>query len=198
MTGTLWAEANSARWQQAFDAYPDAIARHPVERLPALDTWYRGDFTRDVQARAPMTITHDEMVRVTEWKMARGVWRAPNLVRVKANSAESVGMAGRTAAAHLDALSKAIGAFTALDGVGPATASAVLAVMAPAAFPFFDEDVAKQVPDLGAVAWTLGYYKRYAAALIARASALGGTWNAMRVERALWSHARDTMTGAPA
>lgn len=193
MTGTLWSDTNVARWHAAFDAYPAAIARHPVERLPALDTWYRGDFTHDVQSRAPMTITHDEMVRVTEWKMARGVWRAPNLVRVKANSADAVDAAGRSAAAQLDNLSKAIGAFTALDGVGPATASAVLAVMAPSAFPFFDEDVAKQVPDLGVVAWTLGYYKRYAAALIARAASLGGAWNAMQVERALWSHARDTM-----
>jgi hypothetical protein len=76
-----------------------------------------------------------------------------------------------------------------LAGVGPATASAVLAAHSPALYPFFDEIVAAQVPALGAVAFTLGYYKRYAAALRERAVALGKTWTPAQVERALWSNA---------
>jgi hypothetical protein len=55
-------------------------------------------------------------------------------------------------------------------------------------YPFFDELVAAQVPDLGKVAWTLGYYGKYAAALRERAGALGTPWTPAMVERALWAH----------
>jgi hypothetical protein len=81
-----------------------------------------------------------------------------------------------------------ITALTALAGVGPATASAVLAAAAPAHYPFFDELVAAQVPALGPVKWTLGYYARYADALRERARQLGGGWTPAAVERALWAH----------
>ena len=74
-----------------------------------------------------------------------------------------------------------------LAGVGPATASAVTAAVAPELYPFFDELVAAQVPGLGKVAWTLSYYGRYAAALRERADALGAPWTPVMVERALWS-----------
>lgn len=186
----LFDATDIARWQTALNAYPAAIAAHPVARLAALDTWYRETLPAAIRGRTPMTITHDEMVRVTEWKMARGVWRAPNLVKVKANAPEAVDAAGRAASAQLATLTKAIGALGELEGVGPATASAVLAIMAPERYPFFDEDVAKQVPSLGPVAWTLSYYRRYAEALVARAHALDADWTPVMVERALWAHHR--------
>lgn len=187
---SLYASTDLSRWQSAYDAYPAAIAAHPVARLKDLDTWYRETLPPAIRAREPMTLTHDEMVRVTEWKMARGVWRAPNLVKVKANAPEAVDAAGRAASANLATLNKAINALCELDGVGPATASAVLAIMDPHRYPFFDEDVVKQVPSLGVVAWTLAYYRKYAEALVTRAVELGGDWDAMMVERALWSHYR--------
>lgn len=190
---SLFASTDRRAWQSAYDAYPAAIAAHPVARLAELDSWYRETLPPAMRAREPMTLTHDEMVRVTEWKMARGVWRAPNLVKVKANSAEAVDAAGRAAAANLGTLNKAIHALCELDGVGPATASAVLAIMDPSRYPFFDEDVAKQVPSLGVVAWTLAYYRKYAEALVARAGELGSDWSSVMVERALWSNFRGSV-----
>ena len=75
-----------------------------------------------------------------------------------------------------------------LAGVGPATASAAIAAVAPETYPFFDELVAAQVPTLGKVAWTLGYYGKYADGLRTRASALGDGWTPVMVERALWAN----------
>jgi hypothetical protein len=43
------------------------------------------------------------------------------------------------------------------------------------------------VPGLGAVAFTLPYYARYAAALRERAGRLGDGWTPVMVERALWA-----------
>lgn len=188
----LWHSADPAMWREALDSYETAIAALPNAKLPAQDAWYRSELPTIVSARAPMHVTHDEMARITEWKMARGVWRAPNLVLVRNNPIGAVEAATSEAAGLLDVPAKALAAVSALGGVGPATASAVLAIMAPARFPFFDEivtgQVAPHVEGMGKIAWTAPYYRKYAAALVARAEALADGWHATMVERALWAH----------
>jgi hypothetical protein len=187
-THALWDSADAGTWYAARDAYAAAIALLPGTRLAEHDVWYRDTLPALVTSRTPMHVTHEEMVRITVWKMARGVWRAPNLVLVRNNAPGAVEAATARAAGLLDLLGKALAAVCELGGVGPATASAVLAIMAPERFPFFDEIVAGQARALGPVAWTASYYRKYAAALVARAAVLGEGWTATMVERALWAH----------
>jgi hypothetical protein len=184
---SLWSSHDISRWSRARDDYPAVIARQGVAKLPALDTWYREEFPALFSERRLVHITLDELTRVTEWKMHRGVWRAPNLVRVRSNPAEHVIETTVRALSRVPHPTQPIGEIATLDGVGPATASAVVAAMMPTVYPFFDELVAAQVPDLGPVKWTLGYYARYADLLRARAAALGADWTPVSVERALWS-----------
>src|SRR6476661_156894 len=87
---SLWLNSSPAVWQRALDSYPDIVARQKVGRLPDLDLWYRDELPATITRRRPRHITHAELVQLTEWKMARGVWRAPNLVLVKGNDAELV------------------------------------------------------------------------------------------------------------
>ena len=126
-------------------------------------------------------------MKLTEWKMARGVWRAPNLVLVKGNDAQQVKKTTAAALAAAPHPTGPVATLAKLDGVGPATASALAAAAEPTVYPFFDELVAAQVPTLGAVKWTLGYYAKYAEALRERARTLGGEWTPALVERALWA-----------
>ena len=184
----LWASDASDDWRRALARYDDVVARQDVAKLPALDAWYRDELPGAIAARMPPHVVHAELVSLTEWKMARGVWRAPNLVLVKGNDPQAVVDASADALARLPHPTKPIAALATLAGVGPATASAVVAAYSPATHPFFDELVAAQVPSLGKVAWTLGYYARYAAALRERAARLGDEWTPVRVERALWAH----------
>jgi hypothetical protein len=188
---TLWSSDARAEWDAALARYPEVIARQGVARLPELDRWYREDLPEAMAVRTPVRCTHDELVRVTEWKMARGVWRGRNLALVRGNDAARVEEVSAAALAGALAAephpTKPIAALAELDGVGPATASAVAAAAAPATYPFFDEIVAACVPDLGAVAFTLPYYGRYAEALRERARRLGGGWTPVMVERALWA-----------
>lgn len=186
---SLWAETSPAAWRDGLDRYPDVVARQGVTRLDELDTWYRGALPALIESRHPPHVVLGELVRLTEWKMARGVWRARNLVLVKGNDPAAVVDASTAALAAVPHPTAPISAMVKLAGVGPATASAVVAAHAPAVYPFFDELVAAQVPDLGAVAWTLGYYARYADALRERAARLGHGWTPVMVERALWAHA---------
>ncbi len=183
----LWTAQDPERWQQALDSYSTVIAAQGVAKLPALDTWYREEFPSVLASRRLVHITLPELTRITEWKMHRGVWRAPNLVRVKNNPAEVVIETTVRGLSRCPHPTQPIGEIAKLDGVGPATASAVVAALMPTVYPFFDELVAAQIPDLGPVKWTLGYYAKYAEFLRQRATVIGAEWTPVMVERALWA-----------
>ena len=185
---TLWTSTAMKAWRDSLERYEEVVGAQGVARLPSLDAWYREELPELLRGRRVPHVTLPDLIRLTEWKMARGVWRAPNLVLVRANAPDAVVATSRAALAAVPHPTTPISALATLAGVGPATASAVAAAFAPAAYPFFDELVASQVPALGAVAWTLGYYARYADALRARATSLGTGWTPVMVERALWSH----------
>jgi hypothetical protein len=183
----LWSNASETRWRDALRSYAAVVERQGVARLPELDRWYREELPATLAKRRPRHATHAEVVMLTEWKMARGVWRAPNLVRVKSNDAALVKETTTAALASAPHPTAPIATLAKLDGVGPATASALAAAAEPAVYPFFDELVAAQVPRLGAVKWTLGYYATYADAIRERAHALGEDWTPVMVEQALWA-----------
>jgi len=184
----LWGAGASTTWQAALDAYHAVVAGQGVAKLAELDEWYRNALPALLAARSTPHATRAELVRVTEWKMYRGVWRAPNLVRVKGNDADLVHATSARALALVPHPSKPVKELATLDGVGPATASAITAAFAPSTYAFFDELVAAQIPALGPVAWTLGYYAKYAEALRSRAGELGGDWTPVMLERALWAN----------
>ncbi|GAC1658109.1 MAG: hypothetical protein NVS4B3_25230 [Gemmatimonadaceae bacterium] len=184
----LWTAASIAKWRNALARYDEVIPHQGVASLPALDQWYRTELPLAIHARQPPHVILPELVRLTEWKMARGVWRAPNLVLVRGNGHRAVEDITTSALARIPHPTAPISLLAKLDGVGPATASAIAAAAAPGVYPFFDELVAGQVPNLGKVAWTLRCYTRYATALRERAADIGAEWTPVMVERALWAH----------
>jgi hypothetical protein len=188
-TASLWACNEPARWKEALERYESVVAAQGVAALPELDSWYRNELPASITARTPPHVTWDELVKLAQWKMARGVWRARNLALLRNNDPETVIATSRDALAKAPHPTAPIAGLSQLHGVGPATASAVAAAALPAVYPFFDELAAAQIPGLGAVTFTLGYYARYAEAVRERAQKLGPRWTAVEVERALWAHA---------
>jgi predicted flap endonuclease-1-like 5' DNA nuclease len=184
---SLWPKSSISAWREALDSYAAVIAAQGVTKLVELDAWYREELPAAIERRTPRHVTLAELVKLTEWKMARGVWRAPNLVLVKGNDADLVKKTSAAALASAPHPTAPVAALATLAGVGPATASALAAAAEPSIYPFFDELVAAQVPGLGAVKWTMTYYARYAEALRDRARKLGGEWTPVLVERALWA-----------
>jgi hypothetical protein len=180
---------SSAALRAALTRYDEVVAAQGVARLAELDRWYHRELPDAIAARRPPHVTLPELVRLAEWKMSRGVWRAPNLVLVRSNAPDAVRDVSAGALALMPHPTKPVAMLAKeLKGVGPATASAVVAAARPDIYPFFDELVAEQLPGLSAVAWTLGYYARYAEALRERAAALGDEWTPASLERALWAH----------
>lgn len=176
-----------AELRRALESYESVIEAQGVSKLPERDRWYHEELPRAIRSRSTPHVTLPELVRVTEWKMARGEWRARNLVLVRGNEPDVVIEMSTEALAKIPHPTRPISTLAKLAGVGPATASAVVAAAAPDIYPFFDELVAAQLPELGKVAWTLGYYSRYAEALRERAKMLGGEWTPAKLERALWA-----------
>ncbi len=184
---SLWSSDDTDRWKDALARYDDVVAAQGVAKLAELDRWYRDELPDAIAGRSPRHATHAELVKCTEWKMARGVWRARNLVLVRGNDPALVRQTSIDALAKVPHPSAPIAALAELAGVGPATASAIVAAANPEIYPFFDELVAAQVPALGEVKWTLGYYRKYADELRGRAVALGTGWTPVMVERAVWA-----------
>jgi hypothetical protein len=189
----LWSTNDVGAWRKALGSYEARIASREVNRLPQLDRWYREAFPRALRGRTQPFVTKDELIDVAQWKMKRGVYRARNLVLLKKNAEATVRSESREAFGDIPDPRKPISKLCRLSGVGPATASAVLAALRPDLFPFFDDQVAKQVPDMGTLAFTLSYYVWYAEALSSRARALrdlsgAESWTAQDVAQALWAH----------
>ncbi|MEO8140382.1 MAG: hypothetical protein ABI742_12090 [Gemmatimonadota bacterium] len=192
---TLWSSTNLAQWRSALASYDKVIASQEIEKLPDRDRWYRTELPGLIAARRPRHVTLPELVKLVEWKMTRGKFRARNLVLVKRNSAESVKGASTAGLSLVPHPTAPISKVAELEGVGPATASAVVSAAEPGLYPFFDELVAEQIPGLGPVAFTLGYYARYAEQIRARAKRLGGRWTPVMVERALWANSGGKVGG---
>lgn len=179
-------------WHQALDAYNSTIEQQGDERLSNLDRWYHGELRTTLLGRDEPHILHEELEGIAGWKMRRGVWRERNRRLVGGNPPELVIELSRTAFAEVPDLRKPITTLSKLAGVGPATASAVLAAYAPEVYPFFDEVVAGQIPSLDEVAFTTKYYIAYAEAIRGRTAELTATcthksWTPHEVDQALWA-----------
>jgi hypothetical protein len=188
----LWASNKCADWHAAFERYADVIAEQQVNGLPELDAWYRNELPSIIEARSSAYITLNELEQVTKWKMKRGVWRERNRLLVLSNPSALVKKTSQDAFTLIPDPRKPVDLLSKLAGVGPATASGVLACVAPNIYPFFDELVAAQIPGLGKVAFTATYYQRYAEELRRRAERLNGkcahhTWTAHETSQALWA-----------
>ncbi|KAF2323946.1 hypothetical protein GH714_004189 [Hevea brasiliensis] len=75
-----------------------------------------------------------------QWKLSRGKWRPRLLDFVSSLDEELVKSASQKAFESLPDLRKAVSQLTVLKGVGPATASAVLAAYAPDVAPFMSDE----------------------------------------------------------
>ena len=211
----LWESDDLGRWADALERYEEAVAfkaaRSPnktTKGLKNLDKWVR-DWRPSANG-----ISADELQRCVEWKLKRGKFR-PLMAQVASNSDAVV--RGASAEAFTAAAARQTGgtgaaairraALTALSeplkGVGPATASAILARFDPDLFPFMADEAMEAVPGHGAREYSLSRYEKFAAALCKRAkqlqeqgsSSLSSSsaessppqWTAGAVSTALWS-----------
>ncbi|TNY21497.1 hypothetical protein DMC30DRAFT_350519 [Rhodotorula diobovata] len=200
----------------ALDRYPAALelraaASARSANLVQLDTWYRGSLfpvmkermtaEENEEADPGVRMTKEELVELMEWKLARGKWRPRLQSLVASNSPASV-RAAVEKAARASTAQGALDALCALSGVGPATASAVLAAWDPETQPFMSDEAmdgaaaygAGEPGGAGKREYTVKAWRRYTEEMAERRDKEG--WKSVEdLEKALWSWAVERKYG---
>lgn len=183
-------------WKEVLSAYKSRIQTLSIRKnkpdLVSLDDFYCKQLTSLIQQRNPNPfITTTELSKLMQWKLTRGKWRPRLLDFVSSLDDTLVKSASQKAFLSLPDISKAVTELTVLKGVGPATASAVLAAFAPHLTPFMSDEAMEAA--LGnSKDYSLKQYLKFAEKLQMKAAELsseGDSFTPSDVERALWSFA---------
>lgn len=131
-----------ALWREALGSYEDALKALGKPDLVSLDNFYRTELPKLLHQRNPNPyMTRDELSTLMKWKLSRGKWRPRLLSFVSSLDDAVVKDASGKAFSSLPDVSKAVSELTVLKGIGPATASAVLAAYSPEVAPFMSDEV---------------------------------------------------------
>eukprot|EP00899_Mesostigma_viride_P017697 jgi/Mesvir1/25929/Mv20923-RA.1 len=160
----LWECDDPVQWFSVWSQYGSAIQWRTTSekkggtKLAEYDDFYRNELPARIKSRSPPFLTKDELLRVVDWKHTRGQFR-PNRRHVEGipeATIKDVSAAAFKALGNkpsVDGLATAISLLSGkeMKGVGPATATAILAAC-DESIPFLaDEALAAVVPDKWAV-----------------------------------------------
>eukprot|EP00798_Chlamydomonas_sp_ICE-L_P018958 gene18958-25532_t len=132
----LWKSTDVRVWDDALAQYDDAVRASGKEwKLVAMEKWYLEELPRNIGSRNPPHLSKDDFVKLVDWKLTRGQWRPKLLDFAKQQDGAEVesytkAMAGCTSGC-MAPVKTAIDKLVTLKGIGPATASAIIAASCP-------------------------------------------------------------------
>ncbi|XP_054616437.1 uncharacterized protein zgc:112496 isoform X2 [Dunckerocampus dactyliophorus] len=132
------------------------------------------------------------MVKLMEWKLTRGKFRPRLQQLVGSNSEDTVEKCSTKAFSLLPDVSAAIAELSTLKGIGPATASALLAAGAPEQAAFMSDEAMESIPGLAPIQYTAKHYTLYLDKMLEKTKKLNKAdpqqdWTPQRLERCLWA-----------
>merc|ERR1712117_409954 len=183
-----------SKYQDALQAKADS-KNSKSEVLLKLDKWYQNDLPKKIKSRGKEShLTHEELVQLIKWKLARGIFRPRLKDLIQMNTPRVVMQETKKAFRAIDKrkdIEAAVSALSNLKGVGPAMASAVLAAMAPELAPFMADELLLSMPEVEGIDYTMKEYMKLVEKTkecVERLNAQGGDWNPHKVEMAVWTY----------
>ncbi|GAC99875.1 hypothetical protein PHSY_007478 [Pseudozyma hubeiensis SY62] len=179
------------------------------QSLTTLDNWYQGldELQRSSDVKKGI---HDKptLIRLVRWKLAREKFRPTLLSLVSSNSVEQCSDVLKRAASSLfprgslarleeeaawNTVKRAMDILVELKGVGPATASAIVATWIPEGMFQSDELAMALMGDKVKISYTMGFYKKFYMKAIKFLARLEGTriWDGRGLERVAWAMYND-------
>ena len=148
------------------------------------DTWKENELPNLILTQKHLTLK--QLERLMIWKLRRGMFRPTLMGLIKRNdnktvievTTSAIEAAGKDIDRGLDILCK-------LQGVGPATASAILSVYLPMEVPFMSDEAMDAVVGLPRL-YTKAKFLQYQKAVIEKSKILGPKWSPLLIEKALW------------
>ncbi|XP_013863630.1 uncharacterized protein zgc:112496 isoform X2 [Austrofundulus limnaeus] len=192
----LFACEEPATWRSVYEKYWDVVEAQAKSKksrkLLELEKWYQEDLPSLISSRPDKHVTQSELVKLMEWKLTRGKFRPRLQQLVASNGEDVVKKCSRKAFSLLPDVQAAIAELSSLKGVGPATASAVLAAGAPHLTAFMSDEAMESVPGLRPIQYTAKHYALYLNKVAAQSAKLNTVdpqqdWTPHRVELCLWA-----------
>ncbi|XP_014671815.1 PREDICTED: uncharacterized protein LOC106812444 [Priapulus caudatus] len=194
----LFSCCDEVKWKTVLNLYCKALNIYSGKKakpqdgieLIKLDKWYQTELPEAIKQRKHPHITYDELVKLMKWKLKRGKFRPRLQQLVGSNTEEEVMEASTKAFAVMPDIKTAIQSLAVLRGVGPATASAVLAAGDPEHAAFMADEALQAIPGLQPIAYKLENYLEYHEQIRKCVTLLKRTddsWNSHMVELALWT-----------
>lgn len=193
----LFGCSDPAVWRKVFEKYWEVVevkssGKGKAGKLRSLDKWYQEELPKIISARAQRHITRDELSKLMEWKLTRGKFRPRLQQLIASNSEEVVQNCSKKAFNLLPDVQAAIMELSTLKGMGPATASAVLAAGAGDQAAFMADESVESIAELRPVQYTAKHYLLYLDYITQKTKHLNSVdsqsdWTPHRVEICLWT-----------
>jgi hypothetical protein len=181
-------------WRLVETKFSEIISH--LDGFKEIDSEYRRLGRSIAKGGSNDSVSKEELLSVVKWKFAVGKPRHALMKHLRSNTEESVrkhsaaaiANASEATEADTESINKALKELINLQGVGPATASAVLTLVQPECFAYmYDEVIECFSPKR---TYTLSAYMTMNNNCIRISRILGDGWTASRVATVLWTAAR--------
>ena len=190
----LWKATNTKKWEQSLQKYSQCIqlvnenqsnAQNRISKVTFIedDKWREEQLPMIMKKKKYLTL--EDIQRLVRWKLRRGMYRPTLLGLIKRNQNDFVVKTTKSAFSDSVDTDSSLSNICLLQGVGPATASALISSYHPDKIAFMSDEAMDAALGLPRT-YTLSQYKKFQKVMQEKAEELGDDWTPSTVEKALW------------